>query len=153
MKTKLHLILISALLFSFSQFAGICQTIATGHISAEVVEATSASSSAVTDFDINYRNHYNTGSSANDLEHFDMGSMQINSAPDVACELTIKPAVLIDNSGNDFSVEPFPNFNGAIDSHQIIGTQTIEIAGRALMSAEQASGMYRGSYTLVFAYN
>jgi hypothetical protein len=153
MKTKINLILISSFFCFFSQFTGVCQTIAIGHISAEVVEATSASSSALTNFDLNCRNRGNTGSSAYNAEHINMGSMQINSAPDVACELTIKPAVLTDDSGNDFSLDPIVNYKGTIDSHQIIGTQTIEIAGRATMNTQQASGLYQGTYTLVFAYN
>jgi hypothetical protein len=126
------------------------QTIATGHISAEVVEAVSASSHISTDFSIRHSSFNNT-----DIQHnrLDLGSVEISSGVDVACNLTIKPAALTDASGNAFTVEPVASYAGMPQSTRIDGSQMIDLAVNAQALSNQASGLYQGSYTLVFAYN
>ncbi|MBK7173157.1 MAG: hypothetical protein IPH84_07975 [Bacteroidales bacterium] len=137
-------IIIFSLNSTFNHVFG--QTIAVGHISAEVVEAVSASSSISTDFNL-----VNLNSARS--ENVALGTIELNSGVDVACNLTLKSASLSDQSGNGFTVEPVATYTGARESQRIDGSQTIELAGKALLASNQASGLYQGSYTLVFAYN
>ena len=126
------------------------QTIAMGHISAEVVEAVSASTNVSTDFSIQQSSFRNNGAQNNKLE---LGSIEISQGIGVACNLTIKPASLTDASGNGFTIEPVASYSGMPESTRIDGSQVIDLAANAQMNANQASGLYQGSYTLVFAYN
>jgi hypothetical protein len=133
------------------------QTVAVGHISAEVVEAVSASSSASTDFSLSFSgpDGANRGydNSAMIAENVSLGSIHISSGNNVACNVTLKPAILSDENGNDFSLETFASVNGNFESQRVEGSQTIELAGMARLNSNQASGLYHGSYTMVFAYN
>jgi hypothetical protein len=152
MKTRAFLLSLTTVI---GLFPGIMfgQTVAMGHISAEVVESVSASSYASTAFEL--PSQYE-GSQINNsvlADNISLGKIQISSGQDVACNLTIKPATLTDKFGNDFSLEPVASYNGSQNSQRIDGAQTIDLAGKALMNSNQASGLYQGSYTLVFAYN
>lgn len=133
------------------------QTIAVGHISAEVVEAVSASSDVATNFDLSYStngiNSLGVNNSAMIAENVSLGSIHISAGKNIACNLTVKTANLTDEKGNGFSMQPIASFAGKSDSQQVEGSQTIELAGLAMLNSNQASGMYQGSYTLVFAYN
>lgn len=157
MNTRLLTIAVTVFFCSFLLLKVSGQTVAVGHISAEVVEAVSASSAASTDFDLSYTssNELNRtyDNSAMIAENFSMGSIQINSGQNVACNLTLKAATLSDEKGNNFSVEPVASFNGMSDTLRVDGSKTIELAGMAKLDSNQASGLYHGSYTLVFAYN
>ncbi len=153
MKTKILLLLISLFFWFFSAVRVIGQTIGIGHITAEVLESVSASSSASTNFDLIRQNSGNIGNEALMTENISLGSIIINSGFGVTCNLTIKPAILVDNKGNDFSLEPVTRFSSKQDSQRVDGSQTIELAGKAMLDPNQASGLYAGSYTLVFAYN
>ncbi|MDO9578959.1 MAG: hypothetical protein Q7J06_00075 [Bacteroidales bacterium] len=42
---------------------------------------------------------------------------------------------------------------GQADAQRTDGNQTLRLTGRARMMQGQASGLYQGSYTMVFAYN
>jgi hypothetical protein len=154
MNTRSLLLTISSLFFIlfFVQVSG--QTVVTGHVSAEVVEAVSASSSVSTDFDLSFSNSDRTLENAVSVaENLSLGTIHISSGQNVACNLTVKPATMTDEKGNDFSVEPITSFSGKQESQRVDGSQTIEIAGMARLNSNQASGLYHGSYTLVFAYN
>ncbi|MBK7213750.1 MAG: hypothetical protein IPH88_10755 [Bacteroidales bacterium] len=141
-KTQLGYLIITLLGFSLSTSV-FSQAVAIGHISAEVVEAVSASSFASTDLSI----------SNSESENISLGRIELSSGKDVSCNLTIKPATLTDNLGNDFSIEPMANQSGSNLLCSESGTRTIELEGKATLAANQASGLYQGSYTLVFAYN
>jgi hypothetical protein len=157
MKTRTLFYSITALFSSLfiSNISG--QTVAVGHISAEIVEAVSASSSASTNLELGSCNsRFNNSTYENSaliLESVKLGSIYISSGLNVACNLTLKSASLVDEKGNGFSIEPVANVSGTPESSRIDGSQTIELAGMARLSADQASGLYHGSYTLVFAYN
>jgi hypothetical protein len=150
-------LLLSALFLSFfSTNPLFSQTVAVGHIHAEVVDAVSASSFASTDFTLVNTNSSNPGSAfqlAMISEKVSLGTIQINSGEGIACNLTLQPVKVTDENGNDFSMEPTASCNGLQDSLHIKGSQTIELAGKAILASNQASGLYQGSYTLVFAYN
>ena len=157
MKTRLFFLTLT-IFFSILFLSGVSgQTIATGHISAEVVEAVGTSSSVSTDFELNYSDSQGSNiafdNSAMVAENVSLGSIHISSGQNIACNLTVKPSTLIDKKGNDFSLETIANYSGKQDSQRIDGSQTIELAGLARLNSHQASGLYHGSYTLVFAYN
>jgi len=157
MNTRTLFLTINALFCSLFILNVSGQTVAVGHISAEVVDAVVASSSASTDFDLNYSNSgINTKefyNAARITENVSLGSIHISSGKNIACNLTVNTAKLVDEKGNGFSVEPIANYNGKSDSQRVEGSQTIELAGLAMLNSNQASGLYHGSYTLVFAYN
>ena len=157
MKTR-SLFLIVTTLFSIlflSRVSG--QVVALGHVSAEVVEAVGASSSVSANFELNSSNSLENNkindNKAMMADNFSLGSIQISSGQNIACNLTVKSATLIDGKGNDFSLETVANFSGRQDSKRVDGSQTIELAGIARLNSHQASGLYHGSYSLVFAYN
>jgi hypothetical protein len=156
MKSRSIFLSITALFSSLfiSTISG--QTIAVGHVSAEVVEAVSASSSASTSLELSYDNSKLIGTNDNStliLESVKLGSIHISAGQNVACNLTVKPANLVDERGNDFSLEPIADASGMPESSRIDGSRTIELEGMARLNTNQASGLYHGSYTLVFAYN
>lgn len=129
------------------------QVVAIGHASAEVVESVSASSKAVTGFNLNnnvtaIKDHVNFNT-----EKLNMGSITINSGTNVACNLVLHSATLSDARGNGFAIDTTTMSSGQSDPGQVNGTQTIQINGTARMLAGQTSGLYRGTYTMVFAYN
>jgi hypothetical protein len=131
------------------------QVVAIGHATAEVVESVSASSKAVTGFNLN---NTTNGTALNDkvnfsTERLNLGSITINSGTNVACNLVIKSARLSDASGNNFMIDPAMNTQDQGDAARADGTQTLQINGTARMLSGQASGLYQGTYTMVFAYN
>jgi len=138
---------------------GICtmkagsQTIATGHISAEVVESVSATSYASTDFVISNAELTTDKNGIISAENIKMGTIRINSGQNVACNVTFKPAVLFDGKGNDFILESMTFRTEEADKQRVDGIKNIELLGRATLDSCQAKGLYQGSYTLVFAYN
>ncbi|MDO9580451.1 MAG: hypothetical protein Q7J06_07775 [Bacteroidales bacterium] len=50
-------------------------------------------------------------------------------------------------------IEPSATSYGQADAQRTDGNQTLRLTGRARMMQGQASGLYQGSYTMVFAYN
>lgn len=132
------------------------QTVAIGHVSAEVVEAVSVSSLAVTDFNINNASTLainQSSASEYNYESVNLGSIKINSGKDVACNLVMKSAELSDMNGNGLSIEPSALSADNSDFQRAIGNQTLQVNGKARIAQGQASGLYQGSYTMVFAYN
>jgi hypothetical protein len=122
------------------------QTLAIGHVSAEVIESVSASSQAVTSLALD-------ASTSGTLSGVDLGAMTINSGSNVTVGVVIKPAALSDSQGNGFTIDPALNNNALASVARSNGSQTLQLNGTANLSADQASGLYQGSYTVVFAYN
>lgn len=153
----------SALLFSIALICTIAvakvkgQVVAIGHVCAEVVESVSASSKAVTGF------HLKNGSTAAEstisgqdnlnMSSLSMGTITINSGANIACNLVLKSATLSDTNGNNFTIDTAMTTFGRSDTGRADGNQTIQVNGTAHMTHGQASGLYQGSYTMVFAYN
>jgi hypothetical protein len=122
------------------------QTMAIGHVSAEVIESVSASSQAVTSLALGT----STSGTSSSVE---LGAMTINSGSNVTVGVVIKPAALSDSQGNGFTIDPALNHNSLASVAQSNGSQTLQLNGTANLAADQASGLYQGSYTVVFAYN
>ncbi len=125
--------------------AGKCQTVAIGHVCAEVIESVSASTQAVTDLSI-----ATAGSGASKV---DLGVMTVDSGSSVAVNVVVKSATLSDSQGNGFTLDPIINNNKLASVASSNGSQTIQLNGTANLAADQAPGLYQGSYTVVFAYN
>jgi hypothetical protein len=133
------------------------QTVAIGHISAEVVESVSASAAAVTGFNLK-SGKIDSGSvdyklASSTPESVSLGKITINSGKDVACNLVIQAATLSDDKGNSFTIDPTMKTSGRGRKGRPVGTQTIQIQGKARISSGQPSGLYQGTYSVVFAYN
>ena len=139
MKT-LATIMIAALLTLTTSVFG--QTVAIGHVTAEVIESVSASASTISSFDL-----------SKDSETVKLGAITVFSGKDITCNVVLKAANLTDASGNAFTIEPTINDNASSAVAQANGGQTIQLNGTASMNSNQASGQYAGSYTVVFAYN
>ncbi|HEX7410982.1 MAG TPA: hypothetical protein VF298_02455 [Bacteroidales bacterium] len=104
-------ILITATLQSIFAIGNVsAQTIAIGHVTAEVVESVSASSMAITGFDLKNESNQ-TASSHSALvgwkyENVNLGDIKINSGSGITCNIVMIPATLSDNYGNGFTIEP-----------------------------------------------
>jgi len=127
------------------------QTVAIGHVFAEVVESVSASSAAITDFEFSKSEH----TISNDLstESLNLGAITINTGRNITCNIVLTPASLSDDEGNSFTIDPTVK-NGLLSSSTTPnGIQTIQLGAAPRISDSQASGAYEGSYTVIFAYN
>ncbi len=120
------------------------QTSAIGHVSAEVVESISATTQALTDLAI--------GTISSDATNVDLGAMTISSGNNVTVNLVMQQATVTNSLGNGFTLNPTAN-NHELTCITSNGSQTIQLNGTANLAANQASGLYQGSYTVVFAYN
>jgi hypothetical protein len=156
MKTTLKLIFASILTLTFAGSKVCSQTVAIGHVTAEVIESISAASMAVTNFELAMispsdkramNQNYLTSETVN------LGSITLNSGRDITCNVVVKSASLSDSSGNDFTLDPIQKNNSSTSVARSNGSRTIQLEGKTNMSSDQASGQYHGSYTVVFAYN
>ena len=150
--------LFAVTLLNFFAMVNVCaQTVAIGHVTAEVVESVSTSSLAITGFDMKYESSAtalaHTGSEAWNYENLDLGDFKINSGAGIACNVVMKAASLSDGNGNGFTIEPSAAGSFQSGMQAAVGNQTLHLRGRANMPRSQASGLYEGSYTMVFAYN
>ena len=151
MKTTVALCIALFFISTLGGSKAIAQTVAIGHVSAEIVESVSAASAAITDFEL----AKSTGNIAiNQLsETLNLGTITINSGKDITCNVVLKPATLSDSQGNGFTIDP------AIQNDQIAatagsnGATTIQLGGTTNRTDSHDSNLYEGSYTVVFAYN
>jgi hypothetical protein len=156
MKTLLVLIFAAVLTFLFAEPKVSSQTIAIGHVTAEVIESVSAASNAITSFELatiaesdvrELEQSYLTS------ENVNLGAITLHSGKNISCNVVVRTASLVDSAGNGFTLEPSVNNNSYASAAKADGSQTIQLAGKANKSNSQASGLYQGSYTVVFAYN
>jgi type 1 fimbria pilin len=157
MKSILVMLFTTCILSMFSISTVGAQTMAVGHVTAEVVESVSASSSAITGFDLKGGNSpalmAQTGNAGFDDENINLGDIKINSGSGVACNIVLKSATLSDGNGNGFILDPSAINTSQARPGRADGNQTLHLKGRAHLMHGQASGLYEGSYTMVFAYN
>ncbi len=157
MKAVLAMLLTAALQSMFAMVNVFAQTVAIGYVSAEIVESVSASSLAITGFDLKNESNLSAVTRPEqagwNYENVNLGEIKINSGMGVACNIVMKPATLSDTNGNGFTIEPSATSSGQSDARRTDGNQTLRLTGRARMMQGQASGLYQGSYTMVFAYN
>jgi len=122
------------------------QVVAIGHVTAEVIESISASSLAVTDLSLG-TNAAGVPAAVN------LGAVTINSGSNVTCNVVVKSASLTDGQGNGFTLNPALAGNETASVAPTNGSQTLQLSGTANLDSNQSSGLYQGSYTVVFAYN
>ena len=122
------------------------QTVASGHVTAEVIESISTVSQAVTSFALE-TNSVSTPTTV------DLGAVTINSGSNVTCNVVLKQAALTNAQGISFTCDPNLNNSQLASVAQTNGSQTLQLSGTANLAASQASGLYQGSYAVVFAYN
>ena len=139
MKTLATMMIAALLTLTTSVFG---QTVAIGHVTAEVIEGVSASASTISSFDL-----------SKNSETVKLGAITVFSGKDITCNVVLKAANLSDASGNAFTIEPTVNNDPNTAIAQANGAQTIQLNGTTNMNSNQASGQYAGSYTVVFAYN
>ena len=127
------------------------QVTAIGHVTAEVIESVSAASATVSNFNL-AKTTNPTGTNLAS-ETVNLGAITIYSGKDVTCDVVLKPAALTDSEGNSFTIEPAVKNNLYASVANQNGSQTIQLGGTTNRSSDLASGLYEGSYTVVFAYN
>ena len=125
------------------------QVVAIGHITAEVIESVSASSQAATTLSLGS----GTSQLAATTPTVNLGTMTVNSGSNATVNVVLKSATLSNSRGNGFTLDPSLSNNSTASVTQSNGSQNIQLNGIANLSANQASGLYAGSYTVVFAYN
>ena len=157
MKTIYSLILTILLnLILAESKVGISQTIAIGHVTAEVIESVSAASNTISSFEIETftdRKSLILNQIYKTSETINLGEITLNSGRAVIYSVVVEPVNLSDLSGNDFTLSTMvKNSSLALAAHPN-GSQTIQFEGVTSMESSQASGLYQGSYTVVFAYN
>ena len=138
--TTLFLIALTSI-FSAVNLNG--QTIAIGHVSAEIIESVSVSSSAVTNFDI-----LNSKASSSN-SNVSLGEMKVNSGAGVTYNVVVQPATLSNINGSSFTIEPSSQSENRLSS----GSQTLRLSANTNSVQGKESGLYQGSYSVVFAYN
>jgi len=142
------------ILFFISTLGGTkvnAQTVAIGHVTAEIVESASAASAAITDFELTKA----TQAISTNLtsETLNLGTITINSGKDITCNVVLKPAKLSDSKGNGFMIDPTVNNDLITSAANTNGSQTIQLGGTTNRTGSHSSALYEGSYTVVFAYN
>ena len=156
MKTITSLILAAILTLGLPVSRACSQTIAIGHVTAEVIESVSAASIAITSFElgaISESNAKQLEQSNLNSETINLGAITLYSGKNMSCNIVVKPASLFDSAGNGFTLDPTIKNNPFGSDAKADGSQTIQLDGKANRSPNQASGVYQGSYTVVFAYN
>jgi hypothetical protein len=159
MRTNIQINRTTSLVLSFIFFSIVCfwhvggQTVAIGHITAEVVESVSASSNVTTSFSFQNPNSQHFSPSKMNQKRVEMGDVALNSGQNVSCSVIIKPAVMTDASGNRIVIEPTASFSGRQDTNRADGSQNLHLSCNAMIAKDLNNGHFNGSYTMVFAYN
>jgi len=155
MRTILILIFATVLSLTLAEPKVCSQTIAIGHVTAEVIESVSAASNAVINFELETiaeSNVLHLEQAYLTSENVNLGAITLHSGKNISCNVVVKTASLFDAAGNGFTLEPAVK-NDSYVSAAADGSQTIQLEGKTNRSGNQASGLYQGSYTVVFAYN
>jgi hypothetical protein len=124
------------------------QTVVIGHVSAEVVEAVSVSSNVITNLTIE-----NIDSEQN---AFDLGNITISSGSRSSCyNVVVKPATVASESGKTFTLTPKTCLNSTPQnrSDNCPSNKTLAIKGSISQMEACKTDIYKGSYTIILAYN
>lgn len=122
------------------------QNTAIGHVSAEIVEAVSVSSNTVV-------NHTIDSNASLDQANLSLGNMSVKSGSSVSCNIVLKPATVSSEDGNSFKVNPTAESQYISKALTTTGNRTLALRGNVDLSNTPAAGEYKGSYTVIFAYN
>jgi hypothetical protein len=124
------------------------QVVATGRVTAEVVESVGASAKVITGFDLKNSSieEYGTLVTAD----LNLGTITIHSGKDISCNVVMQPAFLVNAMGNGIEIE---TAFSSLRKKEDVGTQTLQLRAKARTRSGQTPGVYRGTYEMVFAYN
>ena len=147
MKTIFATLLLIALVNMFSALKLNGQCVAVGHVSAEIIESVSVSSSAVTNLTLGDKQ------SSNNDNCVCLGEMKINSGASVACNVVVQSGTLSNTKGDSVSIEPSASSSLKAENQFTEGNQTLRLAANTSSLKGMESGLYQGSYSVVFAYN
>jgi hypothetical protein len=155
MKSLSELIL-TVILFSLLSNNVYSQCTLLGNMTAEVIESVSASSKTNSNFEIKTCVTCDNGKLVqSDLssQMLDLGEINLYSGSDIACNVVLNQASLSDSAGNGFKIDPAVKGNSLGSTANAIGAHRIQLNARANSTPSQTSGLYQGSYAVVFAYN
>ena len=149
---------LTTLLLCTGVVANVCgQVTVKGHITAEVIESAHASStvvttSTITSEQVNTESLQSNGTYRN-TDVLNLGAVTIHAGLNTAYDIKLHEATLSDNNGNSFTIKPVSITSGQPDTLRADGSQTLLLNGTASLTQGTASGLYRGSYTVVVLYN
>lgn len=132
------------------------QVVVTGHVTAEIVDAASISPQSVYALEIEKTPEFTEGLNYDDVL---LGEITVHSGSDVACNIVVKPATVSVSEGELLTMETSLNQRVGEDSRKMSewehtdGDQILQLTGNVNTLREQQSGLYEGSYTVVFTYN
>ena len=126
------LTLTAAMLFSF---VAISQLKVTGHVFAEVVESVSAKSNVVTEIKTDFSQKSNNA-------NLDLGSITLSSGSNASYNVMMTSSSISDSKGEMLNMDIYSSSNDR---------SVVEIKGK--IADNNHSGEYKGSYTMIFAYN
>ena len=133
LKTYIKILTVSAaMLFSF---AAISQVKVTGHVFAEVVESVSARSNVVTEIKTDFSQSTNNS-------NLDLGSITLSSGSHIAYNVMMTTSNISDSKGEMLNMDIYSSSSDR---------SVVEIKGK--ISDNNQSGEYKGSYSMIFAYN
>lgn len=148
MKNFILIILSTILLNVISLSSLFAQTACIGHISAEVVEAVSISSNMVTNITIEKDKDYGQNS-------LDLGKIVICDGKSSNCNVAVEAATIISESGKTFALTPktclMSSSNNNSYNDQL--NKRILLKGAISEIEPYKANMYKGSYTIILAYN
>ncbi len=152
MKAIATILIAAAFLVMGTSFKLGAQTVVIGHVTAEVVDAVSASLLDVTGFDLNNGNDMSSMSKDVQNDILNLGDIKIKLGSGIAFNVVLNASTLSDANGNAISIEPTGN-NFIQGAAQSTGNLTLHLKGRAHVAKGQASGLFQGTYSMVFAFN
>jgi len=132
------------------------QVVVTGHVTAEIVDAASISPQGVYALEIDKTPDFTNSINYDDVL---LGEVTVRSGSDVACNIVVKPATVSGSEGELLTMETSLNQRIGEESKKLNewehtdGDQTLQLTGNVNTLRKQQSGLYEGSYTVVFAYN
>ncbi len=156
MKAIVKFLFIALLILTLTQARVYCQLVAIGHVTAEVIESVSAASTANTSFElamIAMRDNKNQKQAGMTFETIDLGAITLHSGSDITCNIVFNSAALSDKAGNVFTISPSLKNHSFASVALPNGEQKIQIDGKTNRTSNQPTGLYHGSYSVVFAYN
>ncbi|AGY54757.1 hypothetical protein BRDCF_p2130 [Bacteroidales bacterium CF] len=121
------------------------QNTVVGHVSAEIVEAASVSSNSVISHTIS--------SQSPEQADLSLGNISVKSSNSASYDVVIKPATVSTENGNSFKVSPTAENQYISQATATNGNRTLALRGNVDFSNTPAAGEYKGSYTVIFAYN
>lgn len=124
------------------------QVAARGRVTAEVVESVGASAKVVTGFDLITSSNEEYGTLAS--SDLNLGTITIHHGKDISCNVVMLPASLVNEAGDGIEIET--DFLTR-KKNKASGTQTLHLKAKAWTRSGQDSGIYKGTYEMVFAYN